>query len=305
VSRGRHLVAPLIAQVLSVLIWSTTIVVSAAALTTTSPAVLTMVRFALAAALLVPLALRNGAFAATFRSPVTAVLGLTGVSVYYGLQAIGLLYTTPGTAALMQALLPVSTTAWAMLLVKERPVVGTAFGLVLVTVGVVFVASGGSAHVDVGAALIAVGVIAYALYTVLLRRVGSRRGYSFDPIALSAATSLWGLAFLAPWQVWEIATGRAQLPTGVLAFLPIAYLGVVGSGVTLLLWTFGASRTPANVSGVLTAVIPALGYAVAVLTGEPLMLTKVAGGVLAVTGVLVATQAEVRHASSRPASAVK
>jgi drug/metabolite transporter (DMT)-like permease len=113
------------------------------------------------------------------------------------------------------------------------------------------------------------------------------------------------LAFLAPWQVWEIATGRAELPTGAPAVLAAGYLGVVGSGITLLLWTYGASRTPANVSGALTAAIPALGYGAAVLTGEQLMLTRVAGGALAVTGVVIATRAELRQPSSRPEPALK
>lgn len=100
--------APLAALAGAVLIWATTFVVSAAALATASPAVLTVARFALAVAVLVPLAARLGGWGVlgrVCRSTRTAVLGLTGVAAYYGLQNLGLSYTTAGTAALLQAVL--------------------------------------------------------------------------------------------------------------------------------------------------------------------------------------------------------
>lgn len=117
---------------------------------------------------------------------------------------------------------------------------------------------------------------------------------------LAAATALWGLAFLLPWQGWEIVTGRAHLPSGIPAITATLYLGIVASGGTLLLWTFGAARTPAGVSGVMTAAIPVLGYALAVFTGEQPTASKTAGGILAVTGVLLAAYPATRSPSRRP-----
>lgn len=292
--------APLAAQATAVIIWATAIVVAASALVTTSPAVLTMLRFGLAAILLVPLALGRGGLSTTCRSPVTAALGLTGVSVYYGLQSVGLPFTTPGTAALMQAALPVATAVLAASLLGERPGRRIWAGLALATTGVVLVGASG-ARIDVGATVILLGVIGYAVYTVMLRHWGTSEGStvsSVDPVVLSAATALWGLVFLTPWQVWEIAAGRAALPTDAGAILAVLYLGVVASGLTLLLWTFGASHSPASLSGALTAAVPALGYAAAVLAGEQATWVKAAGGALAVTGVLVATAAQIRPTSA-------
>jgi drug/metabolite transporter (DMT)-like permease len=299
--------APLAAQAMAVVVWATTFVLSASALATTSAAVLTVLRFALAAAVLVPLAARRGGLARVLRAPVTAVLGLTGVAAYYGLQNLGLLYTTAGTAALLQAVLPVATAALAVIVLRERMRAGTTAGLVLATAGVVLVASGG-AQIDLGAVLVVAGVLGYAVYTVLLRRLGSRPSPrsaagdgnpEADPVVLAAATALWGLAFLLPWQGWEIATGRAHLPSGISAIIVTLYLGIVASGGTLLLWTYGAARTPASVSGVLTAAIPALGYALAVLTGEQPTASKTAGGILAVAGVLLAAYAATRSPTRR------
>ena len=79
------------------IIWSTTCVVSAGALDEASPALLTVLRFALAAALLVPFGLTRNGLVRTLANPATAVLRLTGVAAYYGLQNLGLLYTTAAT----------------------------------------------------------------------------------------------------------------------------------------------------------------------------------------------------------------
>src|SRR3954454_12646637 len=158
--------APLVAQAMAVVVWAPTFVLSASALATASAAVLTVLRFALAAAVLVPLAVRRGGLATVLRAPVTAALGLTGVAAYYGLQNLGLGYTTAGTAALLQAVLPVATAALAAAVLRERLTPGAAAGLVLATVGIVLVASA-DARLDRGAVLVVSGVVAYAVYTVL------------------------------------------------------------------------------------------------------------------------------------------
>jgi len=296
----------------AVIIWATTFVVSSSALATTSPAVLTVLRFALAAIVLVPLALRRGGMGRVFLAPITAVLGLTGVAAYYGLQNLGLLQTPAGTAALLQAVLPVATAVLAAVLLGERQNGGTVAGLVAATAGVALAASAG-ARFDRGAGLVVAGVLAYAIYTVLLRRLGSSplnadtagSGHpDSDAVVLAAATALWGLIFLIPWLVWEIASGRADLPAGPTAIAATLYLGVVASGGTLLLWTYGAAHTPASLSGIVTAGIPALGYAFAVLAGEPATWGKTAGGILAVGGVLLATCAATRSASGTAPSPV-
>src|SRR5947209_10733971 len=151
---------------MAVVVWATTFVLSASALATASAAVLTVLRFALSAAVLVPLAVRRGGLARVLRAPVTAALGLTGVAAYYGLQNLGLLYTTAGTAALLQAVLPVATAALAVVVLHERLAPSAIAGLALATAGVAMV--GASApRLDVGAVLVLVGVAAYAVYTVV------------------------------------------------------------------------------------------------------------------------------------------
>jgi drug/metabolite transporter (DMT)-like permease len=280
---------PITALTAAVVIWATTFVVSADALRASSPAVLTTARFALAAATLLPLAVhRQVPLRTAVRSPAGAFLGLTGVAAYYGLQNLGLLQTTPGTAALLQALLPIATAGLAVVFLQERLTRPTITGLVLSSVGVALVASAGF-RVDLGAVLIMAGVVSYACYTVALRRLSDRGQPWTQPLTVATASTLWGALFLIPWLAEEIATGHTRWPTTTAADLQTLYLGVVASAGTLLLWSYGATRTPASICGILTAGIPALGYTFAVLQGEPATWAKTIGGILAICGIALAT----------------
>jgi drug/metabolite transporter (DMT)-like permease len=106
--------------------------------------------------------MRRGGITAVSRAPTVAVLGATGVAAYCGLQNLGLVTTRAGTAAVLQAALPIATSAIAGLWLGERLTRGLLAGLALATIGVALVASQAAAEASPGAALIATGVVAYA-----------------------------------------------------------------------------------------------------------------------------------------------
>lgn len=293
---------PLLAIGISVVLWSTAFALSDIVLQTSSPAVLSVARFLIALVVLVPLAARRRGFAATLRAPRTVVLGLTGVTFYYSLTNIGLLFTTPGTVALSNALLPVLTTVLAVIILRERPPVRTIVGLVLATAGVVLVAAAGLS-VDGGIILVALGLASYSLYTVLLKQDADRAGSS-DALVLATATAVWGTVLMLPWLLVEVLTGIAAVPSGWPGIGSLLFLGLVVSAPTLVLWNYGAERLPATISGIAIAGIPALGYAFAVLLGETPVPVKVVGGVIALAGIVIATLASPRIEPSPPGSAV-
>lgn len=293
---------PLLAIGISVVLWSTAFALSDIVLQTGSPAVLSVARFLIALVVLVPLAARRRGFAATLRAPRTVVLGLTGVTFYYSLTNIGLLFTTPGTVALSNALLPVLTTVLAVIILRERPPVRTIVGLVLATAGVVLVAAAGLS-VDGGIILVALGLASYSLYTVLLKQDADRAGSS-DALVLATATAVWGTVLMLPWLLVEVLTGIAAVPSGWPGIGSLLFLGLVVSAPTLVLWNYGAERLPATISGIAIAGIPALGYAFAVLLGETPVPVKVVGGVIALAGIVIATLASPRIEPSPPGSAV-
>lgn len=295
-----HRWLPLAAIGLSVVLWSAAYVISGWALETGSPAVLSVGRFAIALIVLVPLASRRPGFLRTLRKPRTIVLGLTGVSLYYSLANIGLLFTTPGTAALTAAFLPVLTATAAVLIIHEKLSRRTWVGLALATVGVGLVAASGF-RVDTGVLLNIVALAAYALYTVFLRQDAGRED-SPDAIVLATATGVWGTVIMLPWLGWEALTGTLAVPTDPRGLISIVVLALVVTAPTLVLFNYGAERLPAAISGVATAAIPALGYAFALLMGEPLDVVKAIGGAIALVGVMIATLATPDVEPSPPGS---
>lgn len=285
---------PFAALALSVVLWSTAYVGSDLVLETGSAAVLSVLRFAIALVVLVPLALRRPGFRRALRSPRTILLGATGVTFYYSFANVGLTLTTPGTAALASAALPVLTAAAAVLLLRERLPRRTVAGLALGTVGVVLIASAGL-RLDLGLVLNLVALASYAIYTVLLRRDAERdaaRGTApLDALSLATATAIWGTALMLPWLAVEAATGAARLPTDTPGIVALLALALLVTAPTMVLFNFGAERLPAAISGVATAGIPAIGYALSVALGETLDPVKAIGGVIALAGIVVATLA--------------
>lgn len=295
---------PLAAIGVSIVLWSAAFVLSDWALESGSAAVLSVSRFAIALVVLVPLAARRPHFVRTLRQPRTIVLGLTGVTLYYSLANIGLLFTTPGTAALTAAFLPVLTALAAVLIIRERLNGRTIAGLMLATIGVALVAASGF-RIDIGVLLNIAALASYALYTVFLRRDAQRLGSTMDapdPLVLATATGIWGTAIMLPWLGWEALTGTLAAPTDPRGLLSILILGLVVTAPTLVLFNYGAERLPAAISGVATAAIPALGYGFALLLGEPFDVVKGLGGAIALCGVLVATLATPDVEPSPPGS---
>lgn len=298
---------PFAAVAVSVALWSTAYVISAIVLETASPAVLSVLRFAIGLVVLVPLAARRPGFVRVLRAPRTILLGITGVTGYYSFVNISLLFTTPGTASLANAALPVLTAVFAVVLLRERLPLRTVIGLVLATAGVVLIAAAGLT-VDVGLLLCLVGLASYGLYTVLLRRdaqrLTSRGEPGIEPLVLATGTAIWGTALMLPWLAVEALSGASSLPSNVPGILALLFLGLVVTAPTMVLYNYGAERLPAAVSGIATAGIPAIGYALSVAVGEPLDAVKVIGGVVALAGIVVATLAKPSVEASAPGALV-
>jgi drug/metabolite transporter (DMT)-like permease len=280
---------PLLAVAVSVVLWSTAYALSGLVLVSSSPAVLSVGRFVIALVPLVPLAARRPGFLRTLRDPRTILLGLTGVTFYYSLTNIGLLFTTAGTAALAAALLPVLTTVLAVIVLREKLSRRTVIGLVLATLGVALVAASGLS-LDIGILLCVIALASYSVYTVLLRR-DAEKPERPDALVLATATAVWGTVLMLPWLAVEIVTGGSRMPTGLDGVGGILFLGLIVTAPTLVLFNYGAERLPAAISGIATAGIPALGYAFAIVLGEAPVLIKVIGGIIALIGIVVATLA--------------
>ena len=275
-----------LALFLAVAIWGSTFLVTKAALREAGPFTLTVLRLLIGLAVIAPLAYREGFSLTLVLRPPFLLFGLTGVALFFGLQNLGLAFTTAGNAALIQAGIPAATALLAWWALRERPSQWRLLGIALAVVGVLLVTgsrpAGGGPRALLGNALVAGSVLAWAIYTVQGKRIGTIS----TPLVAAAASLGVGLLALLPLAAGEVGfRGLPQLgPRGWLATL---YLGCGASALTLFLWNYALRFVDAGVAALYTNLIPVVGLAAALWLCEPATRAQLLGGALALLGVLL------------------
>lgn len=214
------------------------------------------------------------------------LLGLLAFPVNQGLFLAGLSLSTASHAAILYALTPALVLVGARVFLQERITVRQAVGVAIAFVGVTVVLLERGLRQEtgplVGDLLILGAVIAWAAYTILTRPLtrahGAVTGTGWAMIAGAVMTLPLGPARA------EHLAGLADLsPT---AWLGVAYLIVMTSVVSYLLWSYALKRLEAAKVAVFTNLQP---VATALLSwlvlGERIGPAAAAGGLLVILGV--------------------
>jgi drug/metabolite transporter (DMT)-like permease len=227
----------------------------------------------------------------------TFALGFLGVFLY-NLCFMGALERLPASrAALIIALNPAVTLTLSALALGERLSPRRWLGVAIALVGVWIVVSHGDvlrfgdAPVGLGEALMFTAVSAWALYTVLGRKVLS----GLTPLAATTYAALWGTLLLglvaAPGLLAEV---RAMAPEafGWRMAVALAYLGVGGTALAFVWYYMSVKKFGAGVTSIFNNLVPVFGVAISVLLlGEELLPSMLVGGAVAIAGVLMVSRA--------------
>lgn len=270
----------------AVLIWSSTYILIKGMLDDIGPFVLAVARFVVALAVLAPLARRQG-----FRWRMALEgrwlrFGASGVALYFGLQNLGLVFTTAGSAALITASIPALTALVAYFSLGERLLPRQMAGVGLSVVGVALVVRSGLEVGDVttliGNLCVLAASLAWGVYTVQARRISA----DVPAVVASTAGIAAGTLLLLPiaaveWAVHGAPTVSAPLVGGVL------FLGVAASALAFLWWNSGLRHVHASAAAAMANLVPVVGLGLALAVGETVTALQVAGGALAVAGVVL------------------
>ena len=178
----RHAVAALVA---AGLLWGTTVPLSKLALEWLPTGWLTVTRFGLAAAVLLPVARRRGARVLEVRVLASGAFGYGGSVI---VQNAGITRTSVTHAALLIGAMPVLVAVIAALWhhTVARPVAWVGFAVSLAGVGLVTVGGGGGGATPRGDGLVLASLLLSATFTVgQARRLRGR-----DPVAVTAVQFL-------------------------------------------------------------------------------------------------------------------
>jgi drug/metabolite transporter (DMT)-like permease len=110
-----------IALIVTIFIWGSTFIVTKLLLEEVGPLQLTLLRFAIAFAALAPFAARQGFKLKDIFNPTFLLFGLTGTTLYYALQNLGMSFTSVSSTSLILSIVPVVTAVFAVIFLNVSP----------------------------------------------------------------------------------------------------------------------------------------------------------------------------------------
>jgi len=224
----------------------------------------------------------------------TATLGLLSMGVFWALLFIAVYRLPGGVAATVGAINPLVVALLAGPLLGERLRPYTLGAAALGIVGVAMVVLGPSARLDVWGILAAVGGnLSSALGGVLTRRWGQ------PPLLKLMGFIGWQLCAAGVFLLVLALTLGGSLPALEGRNLgALAYLGLLGAGLTFAVWIRGLQRLPASRIAILGLLSPVMALTLDVLVlHKTLSSVQVLGVVLVLSGIVLEQSFASRRAS--------
>jgi len=280
------------ALVTACVLWAVSFVATKVALEAAPPLVVVSLRLLVSAMCFFPWIVVSGGLAG-IGGPRGLVrlfwLSLFGAGLHYGLQTVGLQYTTASNASLYAVTAPITILLLSAVFLEEHITARKALGVGLAVAGVLVVMSPETltsleldAHVK-GDLLVLVSIVMWGLFTVLGKKATDELG----ALKVTSWVTLIGALWMLPVGAYQMqATGYSLASMTLEAWLAVGFLGVGCSFLAVLLYFVALRRTESQKVGVYLYTIPPMTAVVAVLyLGETLSVNLVLGAVLVIAGV--------------------
>lgn len=217
------------------------------------------------------------------------LLGAIGFTGFNAMLYTALNYTSAINVVVVQAGIPMFIFALNYLLYRTRVSYGQIIGFVLTIVSVCLLASQGELQrllhmtLNFGDGLMIIAVIAYSIYTIILR---------YKPAVnwrtLMAFSSLGALLAAIPALYWEVQSGAAIWPDQE-GWIIVLYTVLFASLTAQVLYVMGVDLIGPNRAGLFINLIPVFGTLLSVLIlDETLHAYQLAALILAFCGIAVA-----------------
>ncbi|WHU03189.1 DMT family transporter [Sphingomonas sp. NIBR02145] len=230
------------------------------------------------------------------------LLGLIGIGGFNALLYSGLRYTTATNGLLIQAAIPALVLCFDGLLFKARPRAAQIAGVSIAAIGVLTIilkadpAALLSLSFNIGDVLVLCAVLAWSLYTALLRLRPP-----IDPLSFLALTFAIGVLAMLPFAIAELRSFPLHFTPRVLG--AYAYVALLPSVVAYFLYNKAVGELGAGAAGQVISLQPLFGALLAVpLLGEALHGYHLAGMAIILAGILIPAMAgrRSRQATASP-----
>lgn len=296
-ARATFRTSPYLLLTLTVLFWAGNFVIGRGVHESVPPIALSFWRWATALVILAPVAagsmwLQRREIARAWK--MLLLFGLLGVAGANTLFYVGLQTTTATNGVLLNTTNPAIIIFISWLFLHQRLRWWQEAGVVVAFLGVLVIITRAdwqvlrALHFNSGDFFVLTGVACWAIYTVCLRW----RPVSLDGLTFLGATVCIGTVLITPLYLWELSQGaHIRMTPGVAA--SILYLGLFPSVLAYVFWNRAVAMVGASTAGLFIYLMPVFGTLLSVLfLQETLRLYHLAGIVLVVSGVYLATNAK-------------
>lgn len=291
-----QVVSPYVLLSLTALFWSGNWVIGRAVVSDGQipPVALAWYRWAIAVALMMPIALpqirRHWRLIWQHRN-VIVMLALAGMGFHNLLSYVGLQFTTAINGVMLNSAIPVMIILLGVVFFKQRVSMQQMSGVAVSLVGVLAILTKGHLEAlaefkfNYGDLIVLASMVLWALYTLMLKW----RPDGIPGLALLAVCGTIGLLGMTPLFAWEVASGKSiQWSWGVVAAL--LYVGLFPSFIGYLFWNRAVEEVGPGIAGLFVHLMPVFGSLLAWLfLDERLFWFHLVGIVFIFAGIYLTT----------------
>ena len=240
---------------------------------------------------------------------IFAAMGLTGIVAYQFLENCAIYYTNASNVAILVSFGPIVTGLMARAFVKDRQFSARlVVGSLVAVCGVALISFNGLVEFElrpIGDAMALCAMACWGIYSILLDRANDR---GIPPLVAIRKAFGWSLAMITPFAAWGMTESgicaldgsfavfldtdvNAQRFANVVNWMNIAFLGLLASAASFVLWSAACRKIGVVKTTVSLYLAPIVGVIfAAVFLGERVTRLEIVGGCVILVGVALATK---------------
>ncbi|WP_336782018.1 DMT family transporter [Paenibacillus illinoisensis] len=296
-SENKHTAGHLLA-LLTILIWGTTFISTKILLIDFTPVEILLFRFLIGYVVLFLIYPRVMRISTVRDEMLFMAAGLCGVTLYFLIENIALVFTLASNAGVIVSIAPFFTAVLAHFFLKDEPLSRYfVAGFAIALTGIVIIAFNGRYSLQLnplGDLLAFVAPAVWAIYSVLMRKIGDLH---YHTIGATRKVFFYGLLFMLPALfLFEFHFDMERL-ADLTNLSNLLFLGVGASALCFATWNRAVSLLGAVKTSVYIYLVPVITLlASALLLHEPITWITMLGAVLTLLGSIISERKVRKHA---------